>query len=319
MSLAHYSIRNVAVRRSSAVLTALGIAMTVAVFTGVFALREGFDSLYRPRGSDSLGIFLRPGAQSEGESGITREQTQILLKETTEWELDESGQPLAAAEMFLAVYMEKVGGGTTNVPLRGVQPQSITIHSDDGWRLVEGREIEFGTNEVMVGRPLTERMQNCKLGDTLMLNLTPFQVVGVFEHPGSYGSEVWGDVDRMMDALQRPIFQRVIGRISAEADPVAIDARQQKSERAPMQFLSEREYLGKQTTAFGGALAGLAVGLTVIMGIAAVLGATNTMIASVAARTHEIGVLLAIGFPRSKVFFAFVLESVAMGVIGGVV
>ena len=41
------------------------------------------------------------------------------------------------------------------------------------------------------------------------------------------------------------------------------------------------------------------------------------MLASVSARTHEIGVLLAVGFPRSSVFVAFVAESAMMGLLGG--
>jgi hypothetical protein len=42
-----YTVRNVAVRRASALLTVLGIALTVAVFAGVYALRDGFQSIYR--------------------------------------------------------------------------------------------------------------------------------------------------------------------------------------------------------------------------------------------------------------------------------
>ncbi|MEM7163809.1 MAG: FtsX-like permease family protein, partial [Bacteroidota bacterium] len=45
----------------------------------------------------------------------------------------------------------------------------------------------------------------------------------------------------------------------------------------------------------------------------------NTMLASVASRTHEIGVLRAIGYGPVSVFFAFVLESAAIGVLGGII
>ncbi len=68
-----YSVRNVTVRRTSALLTALGIACTVAVFTGIMALREGFQQIYKPRGREDVAIYLRPGATSEGESGMVRE------------------------------------------------------------------------------------------------------------------------------------------------------------------------------------------------------------------------------------------------------
>ena len=61
----------------------------------------------------------------------------------------------------------------------------------------------------------------------------------------------------------------------------------------------------------------LSVFLTLIMGSAAVIGTMNTMLATVATRTHEIGILLAIGYSRIEVFLAFLLESAQVGLIGG--
>jgi putative ABC transport system permease protein len=214
------------------------------------------------------------------------------------------------------VYMEKLDGGLTNVPLRGIQPMSIELQGPR-LQLVEGRWMTFGSNEVVVGRPLTTRMKNCQMGDTLVLNLTPFKVVGVFEHPGAEGGEVWGDVDRMLEALQRPAFQRVVARVHPDVDFKALDDELEHDQRVPASVLSETEYLASQTTMTGGMLGFLAGLLTVIMGIAAVLGAINTMLSSVSARTHEIGVLLAIGYPRRSIFFTFLIESALIGLLGG--
>jgi len=137
-----YSLRNLTVRRSAAALTALGIAMTVAVFAGVLSLNAGFEQLYEPRGDTGLAIFMRPGATSEGESAIQREEADILLKERPEIARNAEGRPLAAAETYLAVYMEKTDGGLTNVPLRGVQPMSIELRGDKV-KLVDGRWFEW--------------------------------------------------------------------------------------------------------------------------------------------------------------------------------
>jgi ABC-type antimicrobial peptide transport system permease subunit len=62
----------------------------------------------------------------------------------------------------------------------------------------------------------------------------------------------------------------------------------------------------------------LSIFLTVIMGSAAVIGTMNTMLATVATRTHEIGILLALGFSRLEVFLSFLLESAQMGLAGGI-
>lgn len=312
-----YSLRSLAVRRSATALSALGIALTVAVFGGVFALRKGFRDLYRPRGEESLAIYLRRGATSEGESGLQREDVEILIKERPEIARDTSGEPLAAAESYLAVYMDLTLGGRTNVPLRGVQPQSIALHGDR-FRLVEGRVIQFGADEVMVGQRLTERIRDCQFGGTIRLNTTEFRVVGVFDIAGAEGSEIWGDANRMLDALDRPIFQRVVARVNPGTDFEAVNRSLDLEKRMSVKAMSEQEYLAGQSSGLGIALDYLGTFLTAIMSVASITGAMNTMLAAVAGRTHEIGILLALGYSRVSVFLAFLLESVVLGAAGGI-
>ncbi len=314
-----YTIRSVSVRSGSALLTVFGIALTVAVFGGIFALREGFASLYEVQGADDKIIYLRVGAGSEGESVLRRSDIETLIKERPEIARDTDGAPLAAAEAFLAVYMDKAdGSGRTNVPLRGVQPMSIRMMEREGSvTLIEGRWPRWGSDEVVVGEPLTRRMAGCAMGDTITLNVVPFRVVGVFVHDGAQGGEVWGDVERMMEALDRPVFQRVIAQIVPGTDVPALAEELEQDERTPAKVQTEREYLAAQTGMLGTTLAVLASFLTLIMGASAMLGAMNTMLSSVAARTHEIGVLLAVGYGRAAIFFAFLIEAALLGALGG--
>jgi len=351
-----YSYRNLAVRRTSTVFTALGIAMTVAVFCGVFSLRNGFQSLYAPRGAEDIAILLRPGANSEGESAIRREQADIILKERPEIARDPGGAAIAAAESYLATYLEKIDGGRTNVPIRGVQPMTFEVLPERP-EVIEGRAFRWGTDEVIVGVPISKRIAGCKVGEKIRLNLTEFDVVGIFEAPGVHAGEIWGDVDRMMDALERPVYQRIIARLTPEGSRALLEAERLAAEaeaeatraaragstgateegssaprsptfglvkeleddpRTPLTIMSERTYLSKQTSFLSAGLLGLAMILTLIMGAAAILGAMNTMLAAVGARTHEIGVLKAIGYRRRAVFAAFLIESAFVGVVGGI-
>ena len=56
----------------------------------------------------------------------------------------------------------------------------------------------------------------------------------------------------------------------------------------------------------------------VVMGIGAVFGAMNTMYAIVSQRTREIGTLRALGFSRFSILLSFVMESVLLALVGGV-
>lgn len=310
-----YPLRNLAVRKTTTALTALGVAMTVAVFAGVFALRDGFQRAYEVGGRDDLGMYLRPGATSEGESGIARDRAEIILKERPEIERDADGRPHAAAETFLAVYMNQISGGQTNVPLRGIQPASLKIYGARA-RIAAGRWLNWGSDEVVVGQPISARMMNCQVGDTLMLNTTPFLVVGVYEMDGAQGGEVWGDVERMMEALDRPYFQRILAVLRPGTDVEAVGKELADDPRVASKFVTERAYLAAQTGRLGGMLTVLAGILTVIMSLGAVIGAAITMSAAISARTHEVGVLMAIGYRRRDVVLALLLESAMIGLLG---
>jgi len=313
-----YTTRNLMRRRSQVLFTALGIAFTTAVLCGILSLRNGFEQLFRPLGAEEVAVYLRIGATSEGDSGIPRESARIIIKERPEILRDDQGNPLAAAECFLALYMEKMNGGLVNAPLRGIEEASLKLHPTPP-RLLEGRWPDWGSDEVVVGRPLVARLKNCSLGDTLTLNTTPFAVVGVYEFDNSQGSEIWGPVERMLEALDRPVYNRVIARVHPDLDFAMATEQLEEDPRLSFSITRQSEYLAAQTTGLSTSLLLLSIFLTIIMGSAAVIGTMNTMLATVASRTHEIGILLAIGYSRIEVFLAFLLESALVGLIGGLI
>jgi putative ABC transport system permease protein len=84
-----------------------------------------------------------------------------------------------------------------------------------------------------------------------------------------------------------------------------------------LQADSEKKYYENLAGPTAGALLGLAGFVAIVMGIGAIFGAMNTMYAIVSQRTREIGTLRALGFSRFSVLFSFVLESVLLAVVGG--
>lgn len=312
-----YNLRSLWVRRSATFLTILGIGATVAVLCGVLALQQGFESLFTAHGRDDIVVFLRQGATNEGDSVFTRERAAILTKSLPEVECPPESQPLISAEMYLAVLRDKAGGaGQTNVPIRGVAVRSFDIIGDH-LKVVGGRRFSPGTDEIIVGKKLVERVADCHLGDILTLNTTPFLVVGVFEHDGPFESEIWGDRDRLSEALERPVFNRVIAKLVPGTDLKALRERLEEDPQTPCQVMTEREYFAKQTTAMSFVLRLLGMFLAIVMGIGAIFTATNTMLAALAARTREIGILLSLGFRLYAIFVSFLLESLFLGLVGG--
>jgi putative ABC transport system permease protein len=81
---------------------------------------------------------------------------------------------------------------------------------------------------------------------------------------------------------------------------------------------SERKYYEDLAGSTATALIMLASFVAIVMGIGAVFGAMNTMYAIVSQRTREIGTLRALGFSRFSILFSFVMESVLLAIVGGV-
>lgn len=312
-----YNLRSLWVRRSSTLLTMCAIGATVAVLAGMLSLQQGFATMFAESGRDDLAIFLRKGATSEGESGMTREQTELIKKETREISLAADGKPLAAAEMYLAVRRRKVTGGETNVAMRGVEPMTFQVHGD-ALQINAGRIPIPGSDELIIGQDLVERIADCKIGDTLVINVTPFKIVGTFRGKGGYQSEIWGDLDRLGEALQRPVRSRVIAKIAPNTDLAAIEERYSEDKRVQPKVQTERSYLQSQTQVLSITFTVLGIFLSAIMGLAAVFTGTNAMLSLVSSRTHEIGILLSLGFRPFAVFLAFQMEALLLGTLGGI-
>lgn len=313
-----YNLRSLFVRSSSTLLTVCAIGATVAVLAGMLSLQQGFATLFQERGREDLAVFLRKGATSEGESGITKEQCEILTKEVPEVQRNAAGRPLTSAELFLAVRLRKFDGGETNVSIRGVEPMTFAIQGDD-IRIAEGQHFTPGADELIVGRGLVGRIADCEVGDVLRINTVTFRIVGIFDGKGGYRSEIWGDLDRLSEALQRPVRSRVIAKVAPGTDLAAIQARYADDLRVQPKVESERTYLASQTQRLSLTFTILGGFLAVVMGIAAVFTGINSMLAAIGARMHEIGILKAIGYRPFAIFVSFLGEAVLLGLLGGVV
>ena len=80
---------------------------------------------------------------------------------------------------------------------------------------------------------------------------------------------------------------------------------------------SEKKYYENLAGSTGSVLIALASFVAIVMGIGAVFGAMNTMYAIVSQRTREIGTLRALGFSRFSILISFVMESVLLAIVGG--
>ncbi len=314
-----YNLRHLLVRKISTLFTALGIALVVFIFTSMLAFVQGLRTALVATGRPDNMIIMRGGATAEIQSYVSREDA-ALIRGLPEVAHDSAGEPLITTDLVVVINHAKRSGVNepTNVNVRGISSQAFALRPRV--RVVEGRAFRPGLGEVIVGRNLSRRVRDTSLNDTIRFGGQPWKVVGIFEAGGSaYESEIWGDVEQFMPALDRPGYQSVTLRL---ADPGSFEAVKHRLESEPqleVQVQRESDYYSKQSQGLVAILRMLAIFIGSVMSIGAVFGALNTMYAAVAARTREIGTLIALGFTPGSVLRSFLVESLIIAGGGGVI
>ena len=313
-----YNLRNLMVRRTTTIMTALGIALTVAVLLAIFALVNGLGTSLHATGDPLHVIVLRKGSDSELVSNFTRTGFQVL-KGKPGIALDRSGQPMASLEMVTVINLVSVDAPDgTNVTVRGLTPVGLELR--DGLKLQAGRWFEAGKREVVVGESLPKRFPEARLGRKLRFGTGDWDVVGVMAAGQSAtNSEVFADLNQLSTDFHRT--EVVSSALVRATDPVAADALAKSlsnDQQLNMRAMSEQEYYDKQTTS-GAPVEYLGLFCAVIMAIGSAFAAMNTMYAAVARRTAEIGTLRVLGFSRGSVLVSFLIEAVLLSVLGGLI
>jgi putative ABC transport system permease protein len=316
--ITNYNLRSMLVRKGTAAMTAMGIAMVVAVFVMTLAIAQGFRATLVASGSPANAIVLRKSATSETVSSVLKPEVP-LIESLPQVARDENGHPLASPELVVIISLPRVtDNDPANVPLRAVSPRAFEVR--DNITIVEGRRFTPGTREINVGRLATARFKGLTLGSDVKFGSTTWKVVGVFAaNDAAFESEVWGDADLMLPAFQRIGYQSVTVKLT---DPSALDSFKAAIDGDPrLDHRADREtdYYAGQSVVMTTIIRIFGTFVTAILSIGAMFGAMNTMYAAVAYRTREIGTLRALGFSRLRIVTAFLAESVALALIGGAI
>jgi putative ABC transport system permease protein len=312
-----YNLRNLAARRVSTILTALGIALVAWVFIFTLALAGGFQAALTTTGSPDNAIVIRKGSTAELMSILDREVSAAVSSQP-EIARATDGTPLAASELMVVWNLRRKSGTTTNVVVRGVGPKSLALRPKV--RLVQGRMFRPGLDEVVVGKMVAERFENCSVGSRLKLAGREWTVTGVFDSRGSsYDSEIWGDVELFMPVFDRPVYQSLTLRLADASYLTPLKRRLESDPRMNVEVEREDRFYSEQSGILADMLRMLGLFVTSIMSLGAVFGALNTMYAAVGARTKEVGTLLAIGFSRGAILTSFLIESVLLALLGGAI
>jgi putative ABC transport system permease protein len=312
-----YSFRNLWTRRLTTVLTASGMALVVFVFAATLMLAAGLRKTLIATGSPDNMVVIRKASQSEVQSGIDRGQAALVATQP-EIAVGLDGRLLLAKEMVVLISLPKRGTDKpSNVVIRGISQASLALRPQV--RLIEGHMPRPGSLEVIAGESVAKRFKGGGINETLRFGMRDWTVVGIFDAGTTgFSSEIWGDVDQLMQAFRRPVYSSVLFRLRDAAELPKVKERLQTDPRLTVEAKRETQYYSDQSEMMATFLRIMGMTLTLIFSVGAVIGAMITMYAAVANRTAEIGTLRALGFRRRSIMAAFLMESLLLGLVGGI-
>ena len=313
----NYNLRNLVERKGTTIMTAVGIGLTVAVLVVAIALTNGLSNVFAGSGDPRQFLVLRKGVDAELSSTVSGEAYQIIRR-LPGIATDAGGEPMVSPEGLTIVNLPSVDNPEgMNVSVRGMLPIGLAMRTIE---VRGGAPFAPGLRQVIVGDAIARRYPGARLGGKIKFGRGEWDVVGVFKSGDSAAnSEIWTDLNQL-----RGDFEREGGSSSLlvrAQSPGGIDALKKQiddDQRLGSGVIGEKAYYASMTSS-GAPLQALGFSVAVIMAVGAAFAATNTMYAAVARRSREIGTLRALGFGRAAILRSFVLESVCLALIGGVI
>ena len=321
-------------------LTMLGIVIGVGAVIVMIAVGQGAQSQIEASIS-SLGtnlIVVSPGSSTQG--GVSQGAgTFNRLTIADAEQLKRDGTTLSAVSPVVATRTVVIGpAGNWRTSINGVSPDYFTIRD---WAVASGDV--FGDADVKAARKIA------LLGATVAKNLfpgvdavgaqiqighVPFTVSGVLAAKGQ--NATGADQD---DVILMP-YTTAQGRLSGNVrlnqilvssfSPGDIPAAQDEisaimreahrlGDDADDFTVRNQTEIAKAATSTTSVMSGLLAAIASISLVVGGIGIMNIMLVSVTERTREIGIRMAIGARGSDVLTQFLVESVVMSILGGIV
>lgn len=323
-------------------LTVLGVVIGIAAVTTMVSVGQSAAGLVQGQ-FESLGtnvVMVMPAARRRG--GVSQ-GTSVSLTADDSKAIVEECPSVAAASPMVFHGGQVIYGNANWAPkqMLGVGEQYATVRNQTiarGSFLTEGH-VRSAAKVAVIGKTLVVKLFQTTdpIGQRIRVNSIPFEVIGVLEEAGS--NMVGDDQDDVLLVPVTTMQKRLLGSPFRNVNMIMVSARSsdvsKRAEREIRSVLMSRHRLepgddadfevndtAEIADALGVVTGTLTLMLSSIAGISLVVGGVgimNTMLVSVTERTREIGIRMAVGAEGRDILLQFLVESVVLSFIGGLV
>ncbi|QDS99911.1 ABC transporter permease [Adhaeretor mobilis] len=336
------AIRALAKNKMRASLTVLGVVIGIAAVTAMVSIGQSASSLVQGQ-FDSLGtnvVIVRPASRRR--FGVRQGTTVTLTAEDSD-AIAQECPSVVSSSPIVGFAAQMIYGNSNWSPreLYGVGEQYLAVRN---WGLGTGgffteRDIDSASKVCVIGHTLVAKLFQTTnpIGEKIRINNIPFEVIGVLEAKGA--NLVGEDQDDIVLVPVSTMQKRLYGSHFQNVHAIMATAKSSDSmsdaEFDIRQLLLERHRIGPDEMAdfqvqnmteiadiLGVVTGTMTLMLASIAGISLVVGGVgimNTMLVSVTERTREIGIRMAVGAQSKDILLQFLVESVVLSFVGGVI
>jgi hypothetical protein len=343
-----YNLRNLLVHWKTTALTATAFTVVIALLIFMHAFASGITRLSERSGQPANVICLSDGAGDEAYSNLpVGAAGDLALQKGVA--RDAAGRPLCSLEVYVFTSQavpvpEGQRSSKRFLQVRGVEEPDVSaaVH---GLELIAGRwfsaagvsvssPADRGTVpapaarvEAVVGEGLARELGRAQgrdslvTGDVLIIGPREWVVVGVLRGAETtFGSEVWAKRQIVGEVFnKRNRYTSVVLRAESPAGARELADRLSRGyKRLAVSAQTEPDYFAKMADA-NQQLLGSIYFVAAIMALGGVFGVMNTMFAAIGQRGKDIGMLRLLGFARWQVLVSFLLESLLVAALGGLI
>jgi putative ABC transport system permease protein len=339
-------LRALYVNKMRSMLTVVGIIVGVAAVVCMVSVgsgaREEVSEKLRSLGANLL--LVRPGAEVSGGARLQSGTGHTLTQDDAAAIRRDLRNVLAAAPILTQPIQVIAGNRNWATLVAGIDSDYLVARE---WHIRTGRsftadELDWGAKVAIVGSVIVEELfpDSSGLRETLRIGNVPFRVIGVLEQKGENSagqsqddvifiplatakSRVLGAVrgtrrDAMDYLLIKASNQQAMPAVEAEVTSLLRDRHHLRQDAAddfsienPADVLTANDAAART---FGYLLISVASVSLIVGGISIM----NVMLVSIAERTREIGLRVAVGAQPDDIQMQILIEAVALALVGGV-
>jgi putative ABC transport system permease protein len=294
----------------------VGLGATIGVLLSMMSMTAGMKQAYFNSGDPGRAIVTSQGADSEGQSAISRANADVIM-DAPGIAKDKDGRPLADRALNMGIPVLHTNGTKGYTTMRGFGPKGVALRPE--FHLVAGRMFQPGKRELIVGRGAQASFQHMKIGDKVILPNGEWPIVGSFTTGDILDGQLVGDTETMLTALKRSSYNSILVRLTSQ-DALGTFRRALTTNPALQVTVTRHsDWYARVASQATGLLAVLAYVVGVVMAIGALFGCLNTMYAAVSTRGREIATLRALGYGAFPVAVSVILEAIVLAVAGALI